>query len=300
MHLAARLAPVALLAAAACSDYAQPAPGPGQDRRTHVLLTDGPFPYELVRHVDVYIVSVAVSTSAGGSDAGFVTVATPERRFDLLALENGATTELGAGLVPAGTYRAVRMVIDADSSSITLRGGRVLTAATSPGITWQPSAGRQVLNAVVHEPLVVPTGGALLAIDFDVGQSLFPQGGDTTAPDFIVAPWARVVDANRAGAVSGTVASGAGAVPVADASVRLMIGAPGSSEDAWTLLSSVRTSAVGAFRLAYLTPSAHWEPAREYVLVVDPPRATGFGRVVVAGVDVRAGLERSVGNLVLP
>jgi len=35
------------------------------------------------------------------------------------------------------------MVIDTDSSSITLKDGRVLTGRSTPGIQWQSSAGRR-------------------------------------------------------------------------------------------------------------------------------------------------------------
>ena len=109
---------------------------------SHVLLADDPFPYYRLKGVDIYVVSVAASLSAdtGGSGAPggeFVTVATPARRINVLALQNGVTEELGAADLPTGAISAVRMVIDTDSSSITLRDGRVLTGSSTPGVSWQ-------------------------------------------------------------------------------------------------------------------------------------------------------------------
>jgi hypothetical protein len=71
----------------------------------------------------------------------FVTLATPRRRINLLALQNGVTDELGSVNLPAGAITSVRMMIDTDSSSITLKNGTVLTGKSSPGIAWQSSAG---------------------------------------------------------------------------------------------------------------------------------------------------------------
>src|SRR6185503_15118482 len=115
---------------------------------THTLLTDDPFPYDRIARVDLFIVSVSASLTADTSGAGnFVTLATPNRRINLLALQNGVTDELGTAMLPSGAITAVRMVIDTDSSSITLKNGLTLTGKSTPGIQWQSSAGRPVLNA---------------------------------------------------------------------------------------------------------------------------------------------------------
>src|SRR2546430_3321845 len=152
-------------------------------RATRTLLTDSPFPYDQVARVDIYVVSVAASlaadTTASGGD--FVTLATPNRRINLLALQGGITDELGAVNLPSGAIKAVRMVIDTDSSSITMANGAVLTGSTNPGIHWQSSAGRPVLNAQIQDQIIVPDSGATIVIDYDVGKAfLIPQ--DVTPP----------------------------------------------------------------------------------------------------------------------
>ena len=150
---------------AACNDGPVTAAPRGNVTRT--LLTDAPFPFHRVARVDIYIVSVSASLSADTSAGGgaFVTLATPRRRVNLLALQNGVTDELGAVTIPAGAISAVRMVIDTDSSSMTLQNGQVLTGRSTPGIQWQSSAGRPTLNALIHEQILVPDSGAVIVIE---------------------------------------------------------------------------------------------------------------------------------------
>ena len=277
---------------------------------THILLTDDPFPYDRVARVDLYFVSVSGSLSPDtGSTGSFVTLATPHRRINLLALQGGVTDELGAPVLSTGILTAVRVVIDTDSSSITLKDGRVLTATSSPGIAWQSSAGRPVLNALVHEQIQVPDTGGVVAIVYDVGLAFIPpQVIDPSSTDsgFIFSPVLRATDATRTGSVAGTVrADSATGVPVVDASLQLYLGNPTWPENTWSTMATARTDATGAFRFAYVTPSAHWAqiPARAsdtYIVAVDPPAGSGLGRVVLKNVQVAAGIETATGVLVLP
>src|ERR1051325_2282184 len=109
------------LSVVTCSDLVQPAAA-GGDKMTRTLLTDAPFPYYRVARVDLYVISVSASlTPDTSTSSGFVTLATPNRRINVLALQNGVTDELGAVTLPKGAITAVRMVIDTDSSSITLK-----------------------------------------------------------------------------------------------------------------------------------------------------------------------------------
>src|SRR5439155_1698144 len=92
--------------------------------RARVVLTDAPFPYDSVASVNLYVASIAASgdvdTTGGGE---WVRVATPDRAFDLLTLQRGATAFLGEAELDARQYRAIRMVIDVDKSSIVYNNG---------------------------------------------------------------------------------------------------------------------------------------------------------------------------------
>jgi hypothetical protein len=292
----------------ACSDdVVEPGPRAGE---TRILLTDAPFPYDLVSRVDIHVVSVSGSLSADTSAAGqFITLATPDRRIDLLELQNGETRELNSLKLPAGVITAVRMVIDTDKSSITMKDGTVLTSTSTPGINWYASAGRPTLNALVHEQIRVPDSGGEVVIDFDVGRSFVPAQdveGGTTDEGFAFIAVLRAADANRTGSIAGTVRSGsATGVPVGGASLRLYLGNPANAENTWSTMGTARTNASGAFTFAYVTPSAHWAalPAHAgstYIVAVDPPGGSALTRVVVPNVTVTAKAETSMGTVVLP
>lgn len=309
MRTARFIALLALLGAPLSScDQSTVAPTTGT---TRTLLTDDPFPYSRVARVDLFIVSVSASmssdTSAGASN--FVTLATPNRVINVLALQNGLTEELGIASLPSGAITAVRLVIDTDLSSITLKSSAVLTGSTTPGIHWQSSAGRPVLNALLHEQILVPDTGAVVVIEYDVGKAFItPQEIDPTSTDsgFVFSPVLRATDAVRTGSIAGVVrARTVGGSAVADASLRLYIGDPTKPENSWPVLATAKTDTSGAFRFAYVTRSSYWSslPAHageSYIVAVDPPAGSGLGRVLVPNLTVTAGAERMVGTVVLP
>ena len=138
---------------AACNDSA-----PKSGTLT-VQMTDAPFPFSEVASVDVFVVrvdgkmDVATDAQASAADdmSGWTTVATPNRLINLLALQNGTTTNLGATTLTTGTYSGFRLIIDPAQSSITLKDG------SHPAITF-PSAAKSVpLKAVSTLPASTTT-----------------------------------------------------------------------------------------------------------------------------------------------
>lgn len=303
----ATLAILPTLLAACTDDGVEPGSRAGE---TRIVLTDAPFPYDRVARVDIHVVSVSGSLSADTSGAGqFITLATPDRRINVLELQNGTVAQLGSLKLPEGAITAVRMVIDTDRSSITLKDGRVLTGSSTPGIAWQSSAGRPTLNALIHEQILVPDSGGVAVVDFDVGKSFItPQEIDPASTDsgFVFSPVLRAADANRTGSIAGTVRAGsASGTPVAGASLRLYLGRPTDPENTWPVLATARSDGSGRFTFSYVTRSAYWTamPAhagKSYIVAIDPPSATALGRTLVPGVMVNAREETSVGTVVLP
>lgn len=276
---------------------------------SRVLLTDGPFPYSRVARVDLHIVSVAGSLEPDtGSSDGFVTFATPNRTINVLALQNGETQELGVVALPTGAVTAVRMVIDTDLSSITLKDGRVLTSTSSPGIAWQSSAGRPVLNAFIHEQILVPDTGAVIVIDYDVGQAFIPRYEleATTDSSFIFSPVFRAADAARSGAIEGTVrALTETGEAVADASVRLYFGNPSRPIYESFVVATGKTDAAGHFRISFVPRTAYWaanvlNANKTYIIAVDPPPGMGLDYQHVPNLTVTAGTATNAGTVVLP
>jgi hypothetical protein len=304
-HGSLRYTVALLVSLLACSDRSSQDPTP--ENATRVLLTDAPFPFDRVERVDLYVVSVSGSLSADTSAAGsFVTLATPNRTIDLLALQNGVTDQLGELELPEGIITAVRLVIDTDLSSITLKDGTELTGSSTPGIAWQSSAGRPVLNALIQEQIDVPDSGGTVVIDFDVGKAFItPQEIDPASTDegFIFSPVLRAADGTKTGSIAGVVRSGG--TPVEDASLRLYRGNPADPENTWSVLGTAHSDAAGAFEFSFVTRSAYWAqfPAQAnttYIVAVDPPSGLAAERALVPDVAVTAGQETALGTIDLP
>lgn len=294
--LAALAAPVALAALAATSCYTEDTTGLHyQGPLTTVEITDSPFPYDSVARVDIYIVSIAVRNEPDTTDtgSGWVTVAEPRHRFNLVELSGGVTDTLGGTIVPAGEYKAVRMVIDTDSSSITALTGQRMV------VDWQSSAGRPTLYALVENPIGVPETGTSIVIDFDVGRSFLASrdvGCGGRCNGFLFSPMLRAVNRFATGSVSGVVTGDTLAVysaPIANVTITVYSGDPTFAADSWWVRATGRTDATGHFRIAYLAPG-------RYILRADAPRVSPFTPGVRANVIVTAGTEVVNQGITLP
>jgi len=269
---------VATLAVACYQDDARLG-GITEGPRAKVLLTDDPFPFDSVQRVQVYIVSIALSThpdtGTSADSMHWVTVAAPHRQVDLLTLQQGLTDSLGAGQVTADQYKAVLVTINVDSSA-----GIRFKNGSQAVVRWNGS-GQESYGSFVQAPISIPDTGAVIVIDFDVGRSfVYNQLGDG-AFDFFAS--IRAVNRGATGNIAGTVRhdTSAGPVgPVADATVTAWGGGPNN----WYILSTGKTDATGHYRLAYLLPGT-------YIVGVDPPSGSNFGSALDSNVAVNRGFE---------
>lgn len=278
-RLSLTLLAVALVAAACYKDDATAALNPGPTPKAKVLLTDDPFPFDSVQSVQVYVVSIAVSThpdtGASADSMHWVTVAAPHRQIDLLTLQQGLTDSLGAGPVTADQYKAVLVTINVDSSAgIRFKNG-------SPAVVRWNGSGQESYGVFVQAPITIPDTGAVIVIDFDVGRSfVYNQLGDG-AFDFF--PAIRAVNRGATGDIAGTVTHDASAGPVgpvADATVSAWGGGPNN----WYVLSTGKTDAAGHYRLAYLLPGT-------YIVGVEPASGSSYGSALDSNVAVNKGFE---------
>jgi len=244
-----------------------------------VLLTDDPFPFDSVQSVQVYIVSIALSThpdtGTSADSMQWVTVAAPHRQVDLLTLQQGLTDSLGVGTVRADQYKAVLVTINVDSSAgIRFKNG-------SPAVVRWHGSGQESYASFVEAPISIPDTGAVIVIDFDVGRSFaYNQGGDG-AFDFFAS--IRAVNRGATGNIAGTVSHDASAGPVgpvANATVSAWGGGPSN----WYILSTGKTDAAGHYRLAYLLPGT-------YIVGVEPPSGSNFSSALDSNVAVNRGAE---------
>lgn len=302
---AAALAAFAFIATACSEDN-----GP-QYGTLAVALTDAAFPYDSVARADMYVVRIDAKVAEGseqdadqdadgsenGTDPsrGWVTIATPDRSINLLDLQNGQVTNLGATRIPTGRYRGFRLILDTDRSSVTLKDGTVLEGNSTPGIKW-PSAGQTGVKINLASPIQVTADSTVMVVDFDLGNSFVLRGNSISANGLLFKPVIRATAMDITGSISGTVRAGtATGNTVAGASVEVLrAGTALTDTVSANVVSTTSSDASGSFVAAFLLPGT-------YTLRVTPPAAlTGFGPVLVPTVTVTTGQNTSGTTVVLP
>lgn len=280
---------LALAALGACdaSEIGPSSPNP-QPGRTAVLLTDAPFPFDGIQRVDIHIEEIALSESADTTDGGpdWLVVARPDRTFNLLDLQNGATALLGETEVPPGQYRAVRLTFDPALSTMTgADGGSIGTASGpgAPGINWQAKGETPQLFAQVEEAMAIDENGEDIVIDFDVGRSFLHDGNG----GFTFLPWLRAITRAGSGSVRGVLARASDGSPIANGVISVRV-ATDSMGTQGPLLATSRSGADGRFTASFL------RPGRYEVVGEDLGRETVSGARMV---EVIAGETVDVGEL---
>lgn len=285
-----------LVALAAGSCYQDDTTGPTRGKpTTTVELTDDPFPYDSVERVDLYVVKIEASTSLDTAPPAttcatcgpWVTVAEPRRAYNLIELSGGITDTLGGADIPPGQYRAIRMTLDTDSSSITAKNGQPMT------VDWQSSAGRPVLYAYVENPINVTDFGAEIVIDFDAGRSFLCQ---SPCSSFVFSPVFRAVNKSTTGSVTGRVTGDTLSqtpTPIEDVSIAVYRGDLAAFSGTWFVVATGKTDSLGDFRIAFLLPGT-------YILRADAPRNSPFSPGVRGSVVVSAGQETQNQGITLP
>jgi hypothetical protein len=270
------------LATLACSDATTSA-GAG---RTRVYLTDSPFPYGSIAQVNVYIARIEASTTPDTSNLeppNWVTIATPERTFNLLDFQGGAATLLGEVDLPANQYAAVRVVINTGRSSVVRNDG------SSAPVHW-PISGELSLFAFVPRPLAISDAGARIVLDFDVGLTFLDDGGG----GFYFAPTIRAVIEEETGGIGGVVTGTSiegDAMPAANVAVTVFAmpaDTLGQSLQYAARIGTGRTDAQGHYLVAFL-------PAGRYAVLAEEPafpklRAVSWGTQVSVGRTTTANL----------
>jgi hypothetical protein len=280
MHsLRLALAVAGALGLAACNTSETGPAGPPRDGRTAVFLTDAPFPFDLITRVDIHVSEIGLSPQADTSQGppAWITVATPDRVFNLLDLQNGATALLGEADVPPGQYRAVRVTFDPALSSMTDKHGG------HPAINWQSKGVTPTLFGLVEEAMAIDENGEDIVIDFDVGRSFLPDGA---SGGFIFVPFLRAITRAGSGAIAGTLLRSDSGEPIPLAAVSVHHGFDSTSA-VGPLVATSRADASGAFKASFLRPGRYTVVPEDLDRdVVGPSRS----------VEVRAGETTQAGD----
>ena len=181
------LTAAALVLPLACSDSGSTSPSLTNKGMVVVKLSDAPFPTDEVKSVDVFVVRVDARTAStddananedmdNNSASGWMTLASPNAKFNLLDLQGGKSTTLGSMTLTPGTYSGLRLIIDPAQSSVTLKDGTLLNGTSTPGIKF-PSADKTGIKVNLSKPLTIVAGTTTtLLVDFDVGNSFVLRG----------------------------------------------------------------------------------------------------------------------------
>jgi len=194
----------ALIGAVACSDSTSAGSGTVSVRLTNqsvaasvvgdVIASDeeSPLPAGAVKSVDIFVVRVdakreeptdddaAEATEDSESEkGGWVTVAEPNAKFDLMKLADGTNTFLGDAKVAAGSYNGFRLIIDPAKSSVTLNDATntVIGGESIVGLKF-PSAAKTGIKIKLSDGAVDVKAGetSTLVVKFDVSNSFVVRG----------------------------------------------------------------------------------------------------------------------------
>jgi hypothetical protein len=249
-----------LAVAAGCSEKNNNPTGTAQGT-IRMSVTDATGPFDAVHLV---VDSVEVHGTGADTVGGWEVLRADSTTFDLVQLQNGVMAPLATGMVPAGTYHMIRLMLGPGSTV-------VVNGVSHPLVI--PSGLQSGLKLVTD--FTVPAGGATdLVLDFNANQSVVETGSGT----FILNPVVRVQVASQAGAIRGTVLPDS------------------ANADVWAIthgdsLAHTRTATDGRFTLAAL-------PVGTYTVAIHP-HALGLRDTTVANVAVTATQTTDLGTIQL-
>lgn len=151
-------------AAMACSSATGPGDGDGQ---LTVLLTDAPFPYDLVSEANATIASVEVV-----GESGVEVLVDQEQSYNLLDLQNGVTATLGQADLPEGRLLQIRLIVTAASV--------VLTDGTTYELEVPSGAQTGIKITMPPGAEIAANQETSITLDFSVEDSFIVQGSAET------------------------------------------------------------------------------------------------------------------------
>jgi len=188
---------------------------PENKGRLNVLLTDSPFPIELISSTWVTIDKVEIRQHSESDEDSFIVIAEGEMEFDLLELTNGITEQLASVDLEAGVYDMIRLhVVDA---TVVLANGTefdlTVPSGSSSGLKIKISPAIQLAEGQTSDVL----------LDFDVSKSFVAKGNiNGQINGFNFKPVVRGIFLEYAGRIEGNVADTTGA-PLENASVQVLL-----------------------------------------------------------------------------
>ena len=214
----------------------------------NVLITDAPFPFDLVEEANITVRMIDARRQAGSEDqeATFEVLYEGNETINLLELTNGVTKSLGEVEVPVGTYDLVRVYVT--QASIRLVNGKEyelkVPSGEQTGIKVFIRPNIQVVNQLSTD----------LLLDVDVSKSFVLKGNIENADNvtgFNFKPVIRAKNMSTTGTLTGTVTELLEdiASPLEGAEVSVMV--------ADTVYTATFTDSSGEYLIMGLDPGAY-------------------------------------------
>src|SRR5687768_4633680 len=151
-----------------------------------------PLPEGSVKSVDLWVVRIDARRNAAtdeeaaadteeseAAESGWVTLAEPDAKIDLMTIADGTNTFLGEAEVAAGQYNGFRLIIDAAKSSITLNdeASTVIGGESIVGLKFPSAAMTGIKISLTGGPVAVDDGEeSTVLVKFDVFKSFVVRG----------------------------------------------------------------------------------------------------------------------------
>ncbi len=186
----------------------------GSQGKLNILVTDAPFPFDLVASASIVIDEIRVRDAAAPEDQGWVTVFTGPATVDLVPLQNGAVLPLIEADLAPGTYDQVRVLVSAGEVVLKpaafAEGSDPVYNVANDRLKF-PSASTSGLKVKIEGSLVVATSlSSDLLLDFDLSRNFVFNGPATHSPGVkrvIFTPVVRATNVSTAGSLALTVNS---------------------------------------------------------------------------------------------
>jgi hypothetical protein len=214
---------------------------PSGKGRINVLLTDAPYPVDLINSTFVTIdrVEIRKKSEEGLEEDGdsFIVISEEEMVIDLLQLTNGITAQIGSTDLEAGYYDMMRLHVT--DASVVLKDG-------SRHDLKVPSGSSSGLKIKIDPVIYIDEGQTSdVLLDFDVSRSFVLRGNPHGHINgFIFKPVVRGVYMGAAGRIEGTVTDTV-SVPLENAMIKLFM----QGIDADSLLMTSFTEVTGGYKL---------------------------------------------------
>lgn len=168
--------------------------------RLNILLTDAPFPTDLIAEANVTINQILLKIDDDAEEDSLITISEEVQSFNLLELTNGLTASLADIEVPIGDYDEIRLIVP--EASVLLNDGELFDLKV-------PSGSTSGIKVKLNPSIGIAEGDEYqILLDFDVSQSFVVKGNPNSPAGikgFNFKPVIKAANLAMSGSISGEV-----------------------------------------------------------------------------------------------